>query len=142
MVTIEGLDAVETIKQLKARYFRLLDTKDWPGLVNVFAPEITVDVEGSGGPRATTAEAFVARVAERLGDAVTVHHGHGPEIHLTSVTTATGVWAMEDEIWWPEGSPVRHLHGYGHYHDLYAVTERGWRITSMRLTRVRVDRQP
>jgi hypothetical protein len=71
-----------------------------------------------------------------LESVVTVHHGHMPELRLTSPTTATGVWAMEDELWWPEGSPIRHLHGYGHYHETYAKTPAGWRISSMRLTRL------
>ena len=48
-----------------------------------------------------------------------MHHGHMPEIELTSDTTATGIWAMEDHLWWPEGSALQHLHGYGHYHETY-----------------------
>ena len=66
---------------------------------------------------------------------------HRRETYCSPVTavTATGTWAMEDRIWWPEGSPVRFLHGYGHYHETYVVTERGWRIATMRLTRLRVD---
>ena len=32
MDTVERLDAIEAIKQLKARYFRCMDTKDWDGL--------------------------------------------------------------------------------------------------------------
>lgn len=142
MATTDALDAIETIKQLKARYFRLLDTKDWAGFRNVFADEITVDVESGGGPRDTTADAFVDRVAARLDGTITVHHGHMPEIHLTSAVTATGVWSMEDKIWWPPESPVRFMHGYGHYHETYTVTERGWRISAMRLTRVHQEFDP
>ena len=33
-----------------------------------------------------------------LQDVVTVHHGHMPEIELTSPTTARGIWAMEDML--------------------------------------------
>lgn len=137
MTPLDELIAIERIRGLKARYFRLLDTRDWVGLVGVFTETITVDVEGNGGPRDTTAVAFVDRVAERLAGATTVHHGHTPEIHVASDTTATGTWAMEDEIWWPEGHEPSHLHGYGHYHERYEVVDGVWRIRSMQLTRLR-----
>jgi hypothetical protein len=58
-------------------------------------------------------------VTRCAGSAVTVHHGHMPEIELTSNGDATGTWAMEDELWFPDGSPVLHVHGYGHYHETY-----------------------
>jgi len=134
-------DPIEAIRVLKARYFRLLDTQDWAGLTHVFADEIVVDVSGDG-PRTTTGAAFVERVARRLAGATTVRHGHMPEIQVASADTATGIWAMDDEIWWPEGSPVRHLRGSGHYHETYVRTDGRWRIASMRLTRLRVDVDP
>jgi hypothetical protein len=44
--TVERLEAVEEIKQLKARYFRCIDTKDWDGFTTVFAPDARMDVSG------------------------------------------------------------------------------------------------
>lgn len=43
------MDDVEQIKQLKAQYFRRMDTKDWAGLVEVFTPDVTVDMRAEGG---------------------------------------------------------------------------------------------
>ncbi len=129
-------DDLEAIHQLKSRYFRTLDTKDWDGFLDVFTPEVIIDMTAEGGVRSEGAAQFVAAVRSSIEEAVTVHHGHTPEVTITSPTTATGVWAMEDHIWWPEGSPIRHLHGYGHYHETYAKTEKGWRIASMALTRL------
>jgi hypothetical protein len=147
------LAAIAAIERLKARYFRMIDTKDWDGLVRVFTDEITVDIAGMGepssGPRTTTAAEFVEGVAGALAGSVTVHHGHMPEIELQSATTASGTWAMEDEIWWPpadsaadsaaDGAAGLHLHGYGHYHETYVRLDAGWRISTMQLTRLRVD---
>jgi hypothetical protein len=127
---------LEALRQLKARYFRLLDTKDWDGLVRVFTDPVTIDVSEDGGVVSTSPQAFVDSVRRALDGAVSVHHGHMPELELTSATSATGTWAMEDQIWWPEGAPVRHLHGHGHYHETYQRTPDGWRISSMRLTRL------
>jgi hypothetical protein len=59
-----------------------------------------------------------------------------PELHLDSATEASGIWAMEDRIWWADGAPVSRLVGYGHYHETYRRTSDGWRIASMRLTRL------
>ena len=44
------MDDVEAIKQLKARYFRTVDTKDWAGMRQVFADDVVIDVtEEAGG---------------------------------------------------------------------------------------------
>ena len=53
-----------------------------------------------------------------------------------SPTSATGVWAMEDMLRWPNGTE---LHGYGHYHETYEKVEGAWRIKSSKLTRLRMD---
>ncbi len=129
-------DDVEAIKQLKARYFRMMDTKDWNGFAAVFCDDVVVDVTEDGGGVTHSAAEFVPRVRAAVGDAITVHHGHMPEITLTSSTTATGVWALEDELWWPPGNRVSHMHGFGHYHETYSKTPDGWRIKSMTLTRL------
>ena len=77
-----------------------------------------------------------------MTDVVTVHHGHTPEISVESADTAHGVWAMEDHLFWPEGGPLRSMHGYGHYHETYRRTPAGWQIDRMVLTRIRVDTEP
>jgi hypothetical protein len=59
------------------------------------------------------------------------------EIAPTSPTTSTGIWAMEDERWWPEGAPLRHEHGFGHRYETYQSVKGGWRFTGMTLTRLR-----
>ena len=140
---VDVLEAIEAIRRLKARYFRMLDTGDWDGLVRVFTDEVVVDIEGglgpSSGPRTQLAVDFVDGVRRALTGAVTVHHGHMPEIDVHSAVSASGTWAMADEIWFPASSPVAHLRGAGHYHETYTRLDGGWRIASMKLTRLHVD---
>ena len=62
-----------------------------------------------------------------------------PEVEVTSPTTARAVFAMEDLIWWPEGTQPRTLHGWGHYHETYIKTGGKWLIKTLRLTRLRVE---
>jgi uncharacterized protein (TIGR02246 family) len=130
------MDDLEAIKQLKARYFRTMDTKDWEGMRAVFADDVVMDTTDSGGGVVSGADAFLAFLRKTLQDVVTVHHGHMPEIELTSSTTATGIWAMEDLLRWPNGTELR---GYGHYHETYALIDGAWRIKTSRLTRLRMD---
>jgi hypothetical protein len=132
-------DDIRAIERLKARYFRHIDTKDWEGLrQDVLTPDVRVDVTDDGAGIVEGADRFLAALARVLGGASTIHHGHMPEIELTSATTATGTWAMEDRLRFPEG-PVAELHGWGHYHDRYVKTPDGWRIAATRLSRLRLD---
>lgn len=132
------MDDIEAIKQLKARYFRLMDIKDWDGMREVFADDVYIDTTGSGGRVVQGADDFMAGLRSLLADVVTVHHGHMPEIELTSDTTATGIWALQDLLRWPDG---RELYGYGHYHEEYEKVDGRWRIKRMTLTRLRTDRK-
>jgi hypothetical protein len=138
------VDDLEAIRQLKARYFRLMDTKDWAGFRRCFTDDVRVDVTADAGPDAVYegVDAFLAMLEPTLAGVVTVHHGHMPEIELTSPTTATGIWAMEDVLKFPPETGLDELHGWGHYHEEYEKVEGAWRIRSTRLTRLRHDLTP
>lgn len=71
-----------------------------------------------------------------------VHHGHTPEIALTSDTTARGIWAMEDSLWWTNGDHEEHVQSYAHYHEEYRKVDGRWCISARRLTRLRVETTP
>ena len=75
---------------------------------------------------------FVPMVMGGLETVATMHHCHTPEIMLTSATTATGIWAMEDLLIFADG---RELHGAGHYHETYEKRDGSWRIKTLHLTR-------
>ena len=76
-----------------------------------------------------------------VGPVVTVHHGHMPEIEITSPTTARGVWAMQDFLQMPEGSPLgmKSMTGWGHYTETYELVDGEWMIKTLVLTRLRRD---
>ena len=133
------MDDIESIKLLKARYCRLLDTKDWLGLRTLFSSDVEIDLTGFGRELIVGAERFMSFVVESVGVIVTVHHCHMPEIQMTGLTTANGVWAMEDLLLYPDG---RETHGYGHYFDAYEKVDGHWQILASRLVRLRVDHKP
>ena len=105
-------DELEAIRQLKARYCRYLDTKDIESWRKVFATHVVVKLDmgvATGGadpltsPPLVGVDNFMPVVLGGIGDAATMHHCHTPEITLTSDTTATGIWAMEDHLIYPDG---------------------------------------
>ena len=129
------LEAIEEIKRLKARYFRLMDTKQWDAWGEVFTRDGVLETNEGGPSRLEGRDAIVRTVSEILKDSVTVHHGHMPEIELTSDTTARGIWAMFDWV----DMPQLVLRGFGHYEEQYRVEDGCWRIAHTRLTRLRRD---
>ncbi len=130
------LAAVQEIKQLKARYFRAIDTKDWDLLRQQVTDDVVVDTTGSGGPKITGADNFIGFLKMTIGPAATVHQGHMPEIDVTSPTTATGIWALQDLLLWL--GTVK-ANGFGHYHETYSRVDGRWLISTSKLTRVHLD---
>ena len=133
-----ALSEIEAIKQLKAQYCRYLDTKQWDAWRGLFTDDFVSDTSASGGAVVSGADAFVAFVRSTLGkrSQPTVHQVHAPEIELTSATTATGVWALNDVV---RLAPGINLNGYGHYHETYEKIDGRWRIKTSELTRLRED---
>jgi len=110
--------AIESIKQLKARYCRFLDTKDWAAWRTLFSDDFVSDTAEAGGKLIVGADDFVAFTRKNIGrrSQATAHQVHAPEIELTSPTTARGVWALQDVV---RFGPGVNLVGYGHYHETY-----------------------
>ena len=118
---------LEEIKQLKARYFRLLDTKQWKEFGDVFTDDCALangPIEDGVVIGRDEIVAYVKRGVERLN---TVHHGHMPEIEFTGPDSASGIWAMFDRL----RADGFELDGWGHYHEDYRRCNDGrWRIAS------------
>jgi hypothetical protein len=89
------LTAIEEIKQLKARYFRLMDTRDWEGMSLTFCSDAVWDCSqgfqytpldgdpiGPVGPITKGRHAIIAWLKEALHGKATVHHGHCHEITI------------------------------------------------------------
>lgn len=136
MDDVTALREIEAIKQLKARYCRYLDTKDWQAWRALFADDFLSDTSPAGGKVIAGADDFVAFTRKSLRSQPTVHQVHAPEITLTSPTTARGIWALEDVV---RFGPGVNLRGYGHYTETYEKIDGDWRITSSTLSRLRED---
>lgn len=144
MDALEEVKAHLAIAALKARYCRLLDTKDWAGYAQLMTEDFELDVsEGSGLPVIRGRDAAVQQIRSSVGEARTAHQVHTPEITLQGDDAATAIWAMQDRITWPAEFAARTgragLSGYGHYHERYVRVNGEWKIAALRLTRLHLE---
>jgi len=144
---------LKAIREVKARYFRCMDTRDWASMADVFSADAVMDMRDEVAVLARSGmpvdpeggltegrDVIVRNMEQALVGTKTVHHGHMPEIEFVSDGEAKGIWAMEDIVMLPEGAPFRMLHGHGHYHETYVRGDDGrWRIGHLRLSRLKVE---
>jgi ketosteroid isomerase-like protein len=134
----------EAIQSLKARYCRLLDTKDWAAFADLFAEDAILNVMAdTGKPPFHGRDALIATIQAAVANARTAHQVHSPEI-ITTGDSATAIWAMQDRVIWDASHspipPATGITGYGHYHEHYRRGGDGtWRIASLTLTRLIVE---
>lgn len=153
MDAVSRLIAIEDIKQLKARYFRFMDTRDFEGMATVFCHDALFDCtegvrylplggewQGELGETRRGREDIMAWIIASFVSATTVHHGHGHEITIDSDTEAHGVIAMEDYIFAADRKTLL-IHAAGHYHERYRIEDGAWRIAETKLTRLFVNFQ-
>lgn len=141
MDALERLEAVEAIRNLKARYFRYMDTKQWDDLPLVFTADMQV-ISPDGEVWMEGGDAFAASLKTSLEHSVSCHQGFTAEIQILDENNAVGIWAMQDVIEWEHGHPRegwKSIVGRGHYHETYRRVAGEWRIATLCLTRLRLD---
>ena len=123
------LEAIELIKQLKARYFRFLDTRDMEGLKSVFTADAKAHFKGADyefeldGRDALEAFYRKSFTVTSFG----MHNGHHPEITVDG-ETATGIWYLQDIF--VELNYKLTIMGSALYNDTYRKVDGEWRVAS------------
>ena len=127
---VRRLEDIEAIKKLKAKYWRCVDRKLWDEMNQVFTEEATADY----GPKSKLKgrQAIVQFLKSSLGadSVITSHVGQRPEIELTSESTATGMWWLNDYI---VMQPNTRWRGYAFYEDEYVKEDGQWKMKSTKL---------
>lgn len=140
---LQRLLDLEEIKQLKAKYFLYLDTKQWEAWRELFTEDLVV--EGTRQPPDSGRDTFVNGVRDALQQIQSCHQGHTPIIEFMGENNARGVWAMFDDLRFPDGHPwmegYRRRVGYGHYEEEYRRENGVWKICHLRLARLLVWRE-
>lgn len=153
MKMIDELYAIEEIKKLKARYFRYMDNGQWDQLALVFAENAYFDATDAvrNGCKDDSLdqkmgvewinegrENIINFISSSMQGTVSAHHGHMPEITITSESTAEGIWPMSDTVRkYENGKQVMFLEGAGYYTETYEKIDGSWCIKTSTLTRIR-----
>lgn len=151
MNEVERLGAVEAIRNVKAAYFRGVDTANGELVRSILATDCRLDYRGCCTDPVTGVDhmpamnvvlqgrdSWVSDAFEKAG-IVSVHHGHHAEISVFSESEASGVWAMTDRFFTPAGAPFKELRGFGYYHETYVKEPDGWKLSTTRIERLRVE---
>ena len=102
---VQRLKDVQAIKELKSKYFRALDTKNWDELETTMTPNISTAYSNGKlvfhGPKEIT-NYFKESMPHTE---ITLHQGHNPVIWFESDTVAYGKWYLQDNLIFAEGNP-------------------------------------
>ncbi len=141
------LALAETIRTLKARYCRYVDTHQWVEFAALFASKPIIRFFGEDGALLAEFDAvdeFVAVTKAYLSGVKSIHQVHNDEIDIVSETEISAVWSMEDYLIFPDvndGRPAS-MHGYGHYHETWRLEQGQWRLAHLELRRTILEIEP
>jgi len=141
MTDLERLIELQAIYDLKGRRDHAVDRKDWDTYAALHSDDYVAMSIGDepiiGGRAAADA------LAVHLANVTTVHHSHTPVIEFTDRIHASGVWAMEDNLFWKRDGEKQWLRGFGFYHETYVKGIDGrWRFSYRKLERIHAETSP
>lgn len=151
MTGTERLAAIEEIRNLKAKYWRGVDSGDGALVRSILAEDCVLDYVGCCTDPVTGIDHMPQmNVVMKGRDSwqtenlegpriVTVHQGHQAEIEVTGDTTASAIWVFTDRFFIPPGGAFTRLTGYGHYHETYECCGGKWYLKTTRITRLWVE---
>jgi len=126
---LSRLEAIESIKQLKARYFNACDKKDSERMRNCFAEgEVHIDYGAIG---CFTHRDGLIDIFEKMGggdNIIDLHHGQNAEVEVQDATHARADWGL---FYYQIDTKTQQLSQLGgHYQDEYQCIEGQWKISS------------
>jgi hypothetical protein len=140
---LQEMHDYKQIVELKAKFVRTADAKDWNGYREVFGDDGVYDF--GGGFTLHDGQAFVDAVAGQLEGAVSVHRAFLPVITFESPTKAKGEWAVNDYIEFqpdPTTGERAGFNGFGYEYETYQKIAGAWKITDWRVHYIRMDPLP
>ena len=135
-----NLEEIERIKQLKYAYLRSVDLNDWELFASCFTEDASTHYE-NGTLCWQGIENIIAGLRPLIGAPTTItqHQVHHPVIELTSSTTASGSWYLQDIVY--ELSENYWFHGTAYYADEYVQVDGVWKIQRTGFDRVLLIRE-
>jgi hypothetical protein len=121
---------------LKARYFRLVDFKQWDKWGDLFTTRAELKVESlqaSGAfvasPKIVGRSAIIAHARSNMERTESFHQGGMPEIEILSGDSARGTWSMSAVVDYAKTTS----YCWGYYYETYVVEAGALRIATLLL---------
>ena len=129
---VERLEAIDAIRQLKARYLNACDQQDPQGMSHCFAPgDVLIDMGHLGVFHHRDELAAFYRAAGCHEYILDMHHGVNPEIELIDASHARALWSLNYRNINTRDQTVTLLSLL--YHDEYAKLGGEWKIVTCRV---------
>jgi hypothetical protein len=137
-----NLESIETIKRLKYRYFRAMDSGDFATLEDLYTDDVEVDYIGGSYHWLMQGKQKLldAQAASFNSEAIGCHNGHHPEIDILDEDHATGIWYLTDIFMNFRNSTV--VYGSAIYRDKYVRLNGQWKIERTSYKRVYEQCEP
>lgn len=130
----------EEIKQVKAKYLRCIDTKDWKGFRETISEDLKTSY-GNGTLSFNSAAETIDYLSTNMPrELLSQHNCHTPEIWFESETTAHGHWYLHDYLL-ATGNNSRY-NGTAIYTDKYEKRNGKWLITETGYLRIFAESWP
>ena len=126
---VRVLEDMEAIRRLRNKYFRCLDGRLWGEMAECFTDDVQTSYfngELNFNGKDATIQFFKMGLTDAL---LGMHHGHHPEIEITTETTARGTWGLHNYLIDRKNNRGQRIAGV--YQDEYVKEKGQWKIKSI-----------
>jgi len=132
--SLTELYELEAIRQLKYRYARCVDLRDYKAIEGMLAEGFTWLFSTPEAPEKIETRdrtGYLKIMYDRFPpEVIAQHHMHHPEIALTGAASAEGTWYLEYSS--ANTKTRQSARGTSLYHDLYVKEGGAWKFKQMR----------
>ncbi|WP_026918840.1 nuclear transport factor 2 family protein [Gordonia shandongensis] len=124
-------DPIREIEELKYRYLRAVDTRDWTALADTLTEDVVTDYGTSLGGRTlsfTGRDAVIDYLSTAMSGTLIIEHRVDHPILRIDGDSATGSWYLQDRVLVPDHDVM--IVGAAFFRDEYRRTDGGWRISA------------
>jgi SnoaL-like protein len=126
---IQALEDIEAIKKLKHKTWMYYDTQNAEELLKLFTDDIKISTAAPASTELEGKEVLAKSLERDFAISIASHQGHGPVIDLTSDTTATAYWSIDEWYYYFERGLEWQAKGY--YIDEYVKIDGEWKLASL-----------
>lgn len=126
---LQRLEDIEAIQLLKHKTWKYYDTQDAEELLKLFTDDVRISTAPPAANEFRGKDQLAKGLERDFPVSIASHQGHGPVIELTSETTATGYWSIDE--WYYYFDRGHEWRAKGFYVDEYVKLDGEWKVCSL-----------